>query len=174
MALLATIAAPFSVGAHALLGSGRGTRRIQTREGISIGTTRSNVLTSSGSWHLAWDIGCPAGTPIYAPHSGKIVKAGGYGTCGITVGIQHGNMRSDLCHLSQTNVFEGETVRQGDLVGLSGNTGNSYGAHLHWQMFRNGNQIVPMDALRASQLQAVMIGTIGVAGVATLLWWAVG
>ena len=169
MALLATLAPPFSVGAHALLSTVGSNKTITTREGIKIGTTRSNVIG-----HIAWDIWCPAGTPIYAPHSGTIVEAGSYGGCGITIGIERGNMRSDLCHLSQTKVIKGEHVKQGDLVGLSGNTGNSDGNHLHWQFFANGKQRSSEDALRASQMQAIMIGMGGAVGVGLLLWWAVG
>lgn len=87
--------------------------------------------------HNGWDIGTPSGTPIVAPHAGKVIEAafdaGGYGNY---VKIENGTEGSVLAHLSSIAVKPGQTVAEGDPVGKSGNTGNSSGPHLHWGYYR--------------------------------------
>lgn len=86
--------------------------------------------------HNGIDFGLPQGTELYAPEDGAIVEAyhdvGGYGLTtylGATSGRgwRHG-------HLWRLDVTAGEIVRQGQRLGLSGNTGNSTGPHLHLGM----------------------------------------
>ena len=48
-------------------------------------------------------------------------------------------------HLSSVNVSVGQTVTQGQVIGYSGNTGNSYGAHLHFEVRVNGTAVDPMS-----------------------------
>ena len=86
--------------------------------------------------HPGIDIAAGMGAPIYASDSGVIVFAGlsyrGYGNLII---VDHGNgWQTAYAHLSQINVFCGGSVFQGQLIGLSGSTGNSTGAHLHFEM----------------------------------------
>jgi murein DD-endopeptidase MepM/ murein hydrolase activator NlpD len=86
--------------------------------------------------HPGIDIAAGMGAPIYAADTGVIVFAGlsyrGYGNLVI---IDHGNgWQTAYAHLSQVNVFCGGAIYQGQLLGLSGSTGNSTGAHLHFEM----------------------------------------
>lgn len=86
--------------------------------------------------HPGIDIAAGMGAPIYASDSGVIVFAGlsyrGYGNLVI---VDHGNgWQTAYAHLSQVNVFCGGSIFQGQLLGLSGSTGNSTGAHLHFEM----------------------------------------
>jgi murein DD-endopeptidase MepM/ murein hydrolase activator NlpD len=86
--------------------------------------------------HPGIDIAAGMGAPIYAADTGVIVFAGlsyrGYGNLVI---IDHGNgWQTAYAHLSQVNVFCGGSIYQGQLLGLSGSTGNSTGAHLHFEM----------------------------------------
>lgn len=86
--------------------------------------------------HPGLDIAAGMGAPIYASDTGVIVFAGwstrGYGNLII---VDHGNgWQTAYAHLSQINVFCGQGVFQGNLIGLSGSTGNSTGAHLHFEM----------------------------------------
>ncbi len=88
--------------------------------------------------HNGVDYGVPAGTRIVAPHGGKIVEnlldSTGYGWY---VKIENDNEGSILGHFKeQSQCKVGTEVRQGDLVGLSGSTGNSTGPHLHWGYYR--------------------------------------
>lgn len=86
--------------------------------------------------HPGIDIAAGMGAPIFAADSGVIVFAGlsyrGYGNLVI---VDHGNgWQTAYAHLSQVNVFCGGSIFQGQLLGLSGSTGNSTGAHLHFEM----------------------------------------
>jgi murein DD-endopeptidase MepM/ murein hydrolase activator NlpD len=86
--------------------------------------------------HPGIDIAAGLGAPIYASDTGVIVFAGlsyrGYGNLVI---IDHGNgWQTAYAHLSQINVVCGGAIYQGQLLGLSGSTGNSTGPHLHFEM----------------------------------------
>ena len=89
----------------------------------------------TSSFHTGIDYGCPFGTPILASADGEVKYAqwnvSGYGNVVI---IQHSSDRSTLyAHLSDISVTVGKYVRQGELIGHSGNTGNSTGPHLHFE-----------------------------------------
>ncbi|MHB8775757.1 MAG: LysM peptidoglycan-binding domain-containing M23 family metallopeptidase, partial [Bellilinea sp.] len=86
--------------------------------------------------HLAIDIGGSIGVGIYAADNGVIVYAGwsdfGYG---YLIVIDHGTgWQTYYAHLNSLNVGCGQSVFQGDLIGLMGSTGNSTGPHLHFEM----------------------------------------
>ena len=87
--------------------------------------------------HNGVDYGCPEGTPIYAPHNGKVIEAAfdkyGYG---MYVKIENDKEGSILGHLKSFVVNPGDVITEGTQIGLSDNTGNSTGAHLHWGYFR--------------------------------------
>ena len=85
--------------------------------------------------HTGIDYACPEGTPILASADGIVMKAGwdstGYGNM---VLILHAKDRATLyAHLKEVNVYDNQKVHQGDVVGWSGNTGNSTGPHLHFE-----------------------------------------
>jgi murein DD-endopeptidase MepM/ murein hydrolase activator NlpD len=86
--------------------------------------------------HPGIDIAAGMGAPIYASDTGVIVFAGwsyrGYGNLVI---IDHGNgWQTAYAHLSVINVACGGSIYQGQVLGLAGSTGNSTGAHLHFEM----------------------------------------
>lgn len=98
------------------------------------------VTRGFSGWHPGLDIGCPMGTPIVAADDGTVIRAGwdnmGYGWM---VWIEHDNGYKTLyAHLSRYDVDVGQIVRQGQLIGLSGNSGNSLGPHLHFEISLNG------------------------------------
>ena len=89
----------------------------------------------TSAFHTGIDYACPIGTNILASAEGKVVFAAwdktGYGNMVI---IQHSPDRSTLyAHLSDIYVSYGENVRRGELIGHSGNSGNSTGPHLHFE-----------------------------------------
>ncbi len=97
--------------------------------------------------HPAIDIGGAEGNAIFATDSGVVVYAGwskyGYG---IMVVIDHGNgWQSAYAHLSGYGVYCGQGVDRGALIASLGNTGNSSGAHLHFELSYFGNKINPYD-----------------------------
>jgi len=101
------------------------------------------------SIHHGLDFRAKTGNPIYATDSGVIVYAGpnsyGYGNL---VVIDHGNgWQSVYGHLSQWNVECGQSVYQGNVIGLAGTTGNSTGPHLHFELRYKGSYVNPWTVL---------------------------
>ena len=84
------------------------------------------------------DIAAPVGTPVMAAADGTITVARGFGWnggYGQYIVISHGNGTQTLyAHLSQVNVSQGQYVPQGQVIGFSGNSGKSTGAHLHFEV----------------------------------------
>ncbi len=110
------------------------------------GTRRSYGGGPMTSYHEGTDFAVPAGTPVYAPADGVVMIAEPLAVRGNAVVIDHGwGIYSGLYHLSEIKVTPGQQVKQGDLVGLSGNTGLSTGAHLHWDIRVRGLNV---DALQ--------------------------
>lgn len=94
--------------------------------------------------HRALDIAVPVGTPVRATMAGRVVFSGwsevGYGNLVI---LENGPYRTYYAHLDQLPLAEGETVAAGAVVGYSGNTGNSTGPHLHYEVRLNGETQPP-------------------------------
>lgn len=86
--------------------------------------------------HKGLDIAAPAGTDIYAADGGMVVSAGwNTGGYGFFVMIDHLNgYQTVYAHCSALYVVKGQTVTRGQLIGAVGNTGNSYGNHLHFEV----------------------------------------
>jgi peptidoglycan glycosyltransferase len=99
--------------------------------------------------HPGIDLSSPQGVPVYAADSGLVIFAGwtgiGYGNA---VLIDHGNGFQTLYgHLSQISTVCSSVVEKGELIGLSGDTGNSSGAHLHFEVRVPGGYLNPLKVL---------------------------
>ena len=96
--------------------------------------------------HKAIDFAASVGQPIYATADGVISKAGwgtGYGMMTIINHEELGDYETLYAHMSRSYVKEGQQVRQGELIGLVGNTGHSTGPHLHYEIRENNRKINP-------------------------------
>ena len=114
----------------------------------------TSPFCESRSWescHPGIDIGVPAGTPIHAAASGKVVlmqgvgSSGGYGnfTC-----IQHtASLSTCYAHQSRFATSVGASVKQGQVIGYVGCTGRCFGDHLHFETRINGSVVSPMNYL---------------------------
>jgi murein DD-endopeptidase MepM/ murein hydrolase activator NlpD len=101
-----------------------------------------------GRLHAGIDIPAPVGTPIRAADGGRVVIAGMQGGYGNYTCIQHGGAMSTCYgHQSSIGVSVGQTVRQGQVIGAVGNTGNSTGPHLHFEIRINGSPVNPLGYL---------------------------
>ena len=98
---------------------------------------------AGGMWahkHSGQDFAVPTGTNVMAAHGGTVVKAGPNGAgdgpaYGNAVVIKHANgTYSQYAHLSRIDVHVGQVVTTGQHIALSGNTGNSSGPHLHFEI----------------------------------------
>jgi murein DD-endopeptidase MepM/ murein hydrolase activator NlpD len=99
--------------------------------------------------HPGLDLNAPLGSPVYAADTGLVIFAGwsglGYGN---VILIDHGNGFQTLyAHLSQVSTYCGAKVEKGKLIGISGNTGNSTGPHLHFEVRVPGGYINPIKVL---------------------------
>jgi hypothetical protein len=105
--------------------------------GYGFGTLHSkNQYPSTNGVHFGIDYTVSPGNPIYAVAEGTVLKAStdgmyGYGTHVI---IRHDGFDSLSAHFSQLKCTQGQAVKAGDLIGLSGNTGASGSPHLHWEV----------------------------------------
>ena len=96
--------------------------------------------------HNGMDFTAPPGTPIYATGDGKVTKAGigsGYGKMVI---IEHGfGYKTYYAHMSKYNTSVGKNVKRGEIIGYVGNTGLSSGPHLHYEVWKNGSVVNPVN-----------------------------
>ena len=101
--------------------------------------------------HQGLDIAGAKGTPIQAADGGVVIMAGWYGGYGKTVQIQHDDGTvTQYSHLDWWDVNEGDTVAQGQEVGLMGSTGNSTGPHLHFGVLKNGEYVDPKEYINTN------------------------
>ncbi len=95
--------------------------------------------------HEGLDILTDVGSPVFAPGKGKVIYVGPRGGYGITIEIDHGfGYKTVYAHLSKALVKEGQNVKRGDKIALTGNSGLSTGPHLHYEVHLNG---VPQDPI---------------------------
>ena len=96
--------------------------------------------------HRGTDIPAPEGTPILAAHSGTVIISGWNTSYGNQVLLDNGaGLSTRYAHMMQTAVTAGEAVTAGQVIGYVGNTGDSTGFHLHFEVMQNGLRINPMD-----------------------------
>lgn len=104
----------------------------------------SDTFGSRGGAHNGVDIAVPIGTPVQSPLSGVVSRTGSDNLNGNFVVVKSGNEENFFLHLSQIKVSNGQQIKKGDVVGLSGNTGKSTGPHLHWEKHVAGRPVNPM------------------------------
>lgn len=98
--------------------------------------------------HNGVDIDAARGSAVLAAKSGRVIQAGWNGGYGISVMIAHDDGITTLYgHMDGCSVSVGQTVSQGETIGICGNTGNSSGAHIHYTMYKNGGTIDPLPYL---------------------------
>lgn len=110
------------------------------------GTRRGYQGGPITGYHAGQDFGVPAGVTVTAPADGIVVLAEPLKVRGNAVILDHGRgIFTGYWHLSEIKVTPGQSVRAGDPLGLSGNTGLSTGAHLHWELRIYGIAVDPMQ-----------------------------
>ena len=94
--------------------------------------------------HKGTDFAAPIGTPILATADGVVTKSERRGGNGKYVKIRHnGTYETQYLHMKAQNVKKGQHVRQGDVIGWIGMTGNTGGPHVCYRFWRNGKQVDP-------------------------------
>ena len=96
--------------------------------------------------HLGYDLAVTQHVGVEASNDGKVVYAAPLGIYGNCIVVDHGyGLQTIYGHLSQINVHEGDMVKQGQVMGLSGQTGMAGGDHIHFAMQLDGVQIDPKE-----------------------------
>lgn len=108
---------------------------------------RSDPFTKVRKMHWGMDFTAPKGSPIYASGDGVVERAdntaSGYGN---HIRIDHGYGYVSLyAHLYKYNVRKNQKVKRGDLIGFVGSTGRSEAPHLHYEIFKDGERINPIN-----------------------------
>ncbi|MEU5321330.1 M23 family metallopeptidase [Streptomyces sp. NPDC021056] len=166
--LLRTRAAVMAVGlgAAAVLGTGVAAaaetgKTVSWVDPVKKYKLSASFAQSGALWqstHSGQDFAVASGTKVFAAHGGTVVKAGGNGAgdgsaYGNAIVIKHANKTySQYAHLSRIDVKVGQVVKTGQRIALSGNTGNSSGPHLHFEIRTTanyGSAIDPVAFLRA-------------------------
>lgn len=100
------------------------------------------------SGHRGTDIPAPEGTPILAAHSGTVIISGWNNSYGNQVLLDNvAGLSTRYAHMTAAAVSAGETVTAGQVIGYVGNTGDSTGFHLHFEVMQNGVRVNPLDAV---------------------------
>ena len=108
---------------------------------------RTDPFTKARKFHWGMDFTAPRGTPVYASGDGVVKRAdsnsSGYGK---HIRIDHGYGYVSLyAHLYKYNVKPNQKVKRGDIIGYVGSTGRSEAPHLHYEIFKDGERINPIN-----------------------------
>lgn len=129
-----------------------GTRNVGIGTGDFMVPVSSYTFTSGfkmrwGRLHGGVDLAVPEGTPVYAADNGKVIVAGNLGDgYGNYIILDHQNGYKTLyAHNSELLVSVGDVVAQGEQIALSGNTGNSTGPHVHFEIQVNDEKVDPQQ-----------------------------
>lgn len=121
---------------------------------------RRHPVTGRVAPHNGTDFSMPVGTPVVAPADGRVVKVESHPLAGKFVEIEHGQgFSTRYLHLQKALVETGQQVTRGQRIALSGNSGRTTSAHLHYEIHVNGRPVDPMrvelprgEPLRGSEL----------------------
>jgi murein DD-endopeptidase MepM/ murein hydrolase activator NlpD len=141
-------------------------------EASGVGETRQGLMRPVPGWetsgygmrrhpvlgytrmHRGIDFHAPYGSPIYAVSDGTVEFAGRHGGHGNFVKLGHGGgLETGYAHMSRIAVTPGERVRRGEVIGYVGSTGLSTGAHLHFEVYRNGETVNPASVTYVNRAQ---------------------
>lgn len=102
--------------------------------------------------HKGIDLAGPVGTPIHAPADGVVSKAEWFSSYGLYISLEHGaEIQTRFGHMSRLNVYAGQLVHKGDVIGYIGTTGRSTGPHLHYEVRIAGLAVNPLPYMQADE-----------------------
>ena len=109
---------------------------------------RMDPITGRPAWHAGVDFAGKLGSDVIAVASGVVVYSGRKDGYGNLVEIDHGNgVTTRYGHHDELRVEVGDFVKQGDVIGLMGNSGRSTGPHVHLEVLQNGRAVNPLKSI---------------------------
>ena len=118
---------------------------------------RSDPILGQRAMHEGIDFNAERGTPVVAAADGVVVGAGWHGDFGNLVEVDHGaGLTTRYAHLSRLNVKAGDLVSRDQQIGAVGSTGRSTGAHLHFEVRKNGVAQNPAKFLKQGDEYALL------------------
>lgn len=121
---------------------------ISNKELTKLHTTYGMRWNPGGFWrpHKGLDFSAPEGTPVYATGDGKITDAHYSDSFGYVIYMDHQfGFSTRYAHLSRFAVNVGDVVKRGQVIGFVGDTGHSFGNHLHYEVLFRGDQVNPIN-----------------------------
>ena len=110
---------------------------------------RTHPITGKRKLHTGVDLRAATGTKVYAANKGTVTTSGYSSAWGNYIIISHGGGITTLyAHLSKRSVSKDDKVKQGDIIGYSGNTGYSTAPHLHFEISKNGATYNPLNEFK--------------------------
>lgn len=110
---------------------------------------RTHPITGKRKLHTGVDLRASTGTKVYAANKGTVTTSGYSSAWGNYIIISHGGGITTLyAHLSKRSVSKDDKVKQGDIIGYSGNTGYSTAPHLHFEISKNGATYNPLNEFK--------------------------
>jgi len=110
---------------------------------------REHPQSGEENFHSGIDLSIPQKTPVMATADGIVSFSGINGGSGNLVVLEHGHGYTTLyAHNSKLKVKVGQKVKRGDVISYSGSTGNSTGPHVHYEIWKNGRPVNPINYLK--------------------------
>jgi len=110
---------------------------------------REHPRSGEENFHTGLDLSVPTGNPVKATADGIVSFSGRNGGSGNLVVLEHGHGYSTLyAHNSRLAVKIGQKVKRGDIISYSGSTGNSTGPHVHYEIWKEGRPVNPINYLK--------------------------
>ncbi|MDM5187769.1 peptidoglycan DD-metalloendopeptidase family protein [Bacillus sp. DX4.1] len=107
----------------------------------------SDYFGTRNGKHYGIDIAAPIGTPVAAIQDGTVTRSYISDSYGHVVFVRHGEYEAVYAHLNKRHVFQGDHIVRGEVLGEVGNTGESYGAHLHLEIHKGAWTIGKRNAM---------------------------
>ena len=107
-----------------------------------------NPVAGQMTFHRAVDLAGKMGDPVKAALKGTVLHVDNNRNLGNFIILKHGEYQTLYAHLSAVSVKRGEAVNQGQVIGRVGETGYTTGPHLHFEVFRNGTRVNPLELLK--------------------------
>jgi len=110
---------------------------------------RQHPILGRAVFHAGIDIRVPQGTPIKATADGIVSFSGWITGSGHTIVLEHGHGYTTVyAHNSKNHVNVGKRVKRGDMIAISGSSGDATGPHLHYEVWKNSTQIDPLPYIK--------------------------